>query len=92
MNNFEIHNRADALSMAKDYMDRQQEIAAEFAKMAFNAALSSSTVNANKWQDYLPKMYTLGELTKKAQEMYSFAMNNKHNKPNENQAPKGFDN
>ena len=79
MDNFEIHNRADALSMAKDYMDRQQEIATEFAKHAFNAALSSGTVTASTWQEYLPKMYTLDELTKKAQEMYSFVMNNKHN-------------
>ena len=77
MNNFEIHNRADALSMAKDYMDRQQDIAAEFAKHAFNAALSSGTVTASTWQEYLPKMYTLDELTKKAQEMYSFVMTNK---------------
>ena len=77
MDNFEIHNRADALSMAKDYMDRQQEIAAEFAKHAFNAALSSGTVTASTRQEYLPKMYTLDELTKKAQEMYSFVMTTK---------------
>lgn len=74
MNPFEI--RADALAMAKDYMDRQQEIAVEFAKHAFNAALSSGTVTASTWQEYLPKMYTLDELTKKAQEMYSFVMTN----------------
>ena len=75
MNPFEI--RASALSLAKDYMDRQQEIAVEFAKHAFNAALSSGTVTASTWQEYLPKMYTLDELTKKAQEMYSFVMTNK---------------
>ena len=87
MNPFEI--RADVLAMAKDYMDRQQEIAAEFAKHAFNAALSSGTVTAGTWQECLPKMYTLDELTKKAQEMYSFVMTNKHS---ENQVPKGSDN
>lgn len=34
------------------------------------AALSSGTVTAGTWQEYPPKMYTLDELTKKAQEMY----------------------
>lgn len=81
--------RADVLAMAKDYMDRQQEIAAEFAKIAFNAALGSGTVTAGTWQEYLPKMYTLDDLTKKAQEMYSFVMTNKRS---ENQVPKGSDN
>ncbi len=78
MNNFEIHNRANALSMAKCYMDRQQDIATEFAKIAFNAALGSGTVSASTWQEYLPKMYTLDELTEKAQGMYSFVMTNKN--------------
>ena len=84
MDNFEIHNRADALSMAKDYMDRQQEIAVEFAKMAFSAALSSGPVTASARQEYLPKMYTLDELMMKAQEMYSFVMTNT---TSENQVP-----
>ena len=57
MNPFEI--RADVLAMAKDYMDRQQEIAAEFAKHAFNAALGSDTTTggtssvASRWREYL---------------------------------------
>lgn len=72
-NPFEI--RSDVLRMAKDYMDRQQEIASEFAKHAFNAALSSGTATANAWQEYVPKMYTLDELMTKAQEMYSFVNN-----------------
>lgn len=74
-NPFEI--RASALSMAKDYMDRQQEIAAEFAKRAFDVALNSGAVTASTWQEFVPNMYTLDELTKKAQEMYSFVMTNK---------------
>ena len=84
MNNFEIHNRADALSMAKDYMDRQQEIAAEFAKIAFHTALSSDTTPkgtasvASRWREYLPDTYTIAELTEKAQGMYSFVMTNKN--------------
>ena len=85
-NPFEI--RTDVLSMAKDYMDRQQDIAAEYAQHAFNAALSSGKVTASTWQEYLPKMYSIDELTKKAQEMYSFVINNK---PGENQVPKMFD-
>ena len=85
MDNFEIHNRADALAMAKDYMDRQQDIAAEFAKIAFHAALGSGTVTASsRWREYLPDMYTVDELTEKAQGMYSFVMTNT---TGENQVP-----
>ena len=91
MDPLEIHNRANALSMAKCYMDRQQDIAAEFAKMAFHAALSSDTSGtastgsvASRWREYLPDMYTIAELTEKAQGMYSFVMSKRNR---ENQVP-----
>jgi hypothetical protein len=77
MHPFEI--RADVLAMTKDYMDRQQEITAEFAKRAFDVALNSGKVTASTWQEFVPNMYTLDELTKKAQEMYSFVINSKGN-------------
>ena len=69
-NPFEI--RAEILSMAKDYMDKQYEISLEFALVAFNEAVKAGKVAVDAWVQYAPKMYSIEELTKKAQEMYGF--------------------
>lgn len=69
-NPFEI--RTDILSMAKDYMDRQHDIATEFAKQAFDAAVQSGKVTTDTWKQYMPQMYSIEDLMKKAQEFYSF--------------------
>ena len=61
-NPFEL--RTEVLTMAKEYMDKQYEI---------NLEMSRKMVEAGKAAiEDCPKMYSIDELTKKAQEMYSF--------------------
>ena len=61
-NPFEL--RTEVLSMAKDYMDKQYEMNLEMSKKMFEAG--------QKAVEEFPTMYTIEELTKKAQEMYLF--------------------
>ena len=64
-NPFEI--RAEMLQLAKDYMDKQQEM---------NIRLMSDLFQANKVQTEeikaAYKMYSMEDLMEKAKEMYSF--------------------
>lgn len=61
-NPFEI--RSDILAMAKDYMDKQNEL---------NMAFFNQMVEAGKKTiDECPKMYSMEDLHEKAKEMYSF--------------------
>jgi hypothetical protein len=66
-NPFEI--RADILEMAKDYMDKQTALNVQYWEkmMAVGAATIKEAQAANV---YTP--YSMEELMKKAQEMYSF--------------------
>ena len=61
-NPFEL--RTEVLTMAKDYMDKQYEMNLEMSKKMIEAG--------QKAVEEFPTMYTIEELTKKAQEMYLF--------------------
>jgi hypothetical protein len=69
-NPFEL--RTEILGMAKDYMDRQQEINMQFAHRAYEAAVDAGKVTAETWKEFAPAQYSIDELTKKAQELYGF--------------------
>ena len=69
-NPFEL--RTDILAMAKDYMDQQYQINKEFAQRAFDEAVAAQKVSADAWKSYVPQMYTIEDLMKKAQELYGF--------------------
>jgi hypothetical protein len=64
-NPFEI--RADMLAMAKDYMDKQYELNVSFAK----DMLAQGKQTAEEFQKAI-QPYSVEELMKKAQELYSF--------------------
>ena len=64
-NPFEI--RADMLSMAKEYMDKQYELNVSFAK----DMLAQGKQTAEEFQKAI-QPYSVEELMKKAQELYSF--------------------
>lgn len=72
-NPFEI--RAEMLAMAKDYLDKQQELNVQFAQKAFDEAVKAGQATAGMWKEFLPKMYTPEEIMKQAQEFYSFVSN-----------------
>lgn len=69
-NPFEI--RSDILAMAKEYMDRQQEINLQFATKAFEAAVDQGKIAVTEWQSHVPAAYSLEDLMKKAAELYGF--------------------
>lgn len=64
-NPFEI--RAEVLQLAKDYMDQQYQMNILFAEKM----VEQGKKTIEEIQDTY-KMYSMDELTKKAQEMYSF--------------------
>jgi len=72
-NPFEL--RTDILAMAKDYLDQQYHLNVSFAQRAFDEAVAANKLTADSWQSYVPQMYTIDELMKKAQELYGFVSN-----------------
>ena len=69
-NPFEL--RTEILQMAKDYLDQQYHINMDFARRAFEEAVQAGKVTAENYKTFVPAMYSLDELTKKAQELYGF--------------------
>ena len=70
MNPFEI--RTQMLEMAKEYLERQQEINLDFAGRTFEQLVKEGKKFADDWQEYAPKMYDFSEITEKAKELYGF--------------------
>ena len=64
-NPFEI--RAEMVQLAKEYMDKQQEISVQFAKDMFE----QGKMQTEQFQEAC-QMYSVEDMMKKAQEMYSF--------------------
>lgn len=64
-NPFEI--RAEMVQLAKEYMDKQQEISVQFAKDMFE----QGKMQTEQFQQAC-QMYSVEDMMKKAQEMYSF--------------------
>lgn len=64
-NPFEI--RAEMVQLAKEYMDKQQEISVQFAKDMFE----QGKMQTEQFQEAC-QMYSVEDMMRKAQEMYSF--------------------
>ena len=65
-NPFEI--RAEMVSLAKDYMDQQYRMNVNFVEKA----MEEGKKTFEDYQEAVTSMYTMDDLMKKAQEMYSF--------------------
>lgn len=65
-NAFEI--RSDVLALAKDYMDKQAQLNSDFTKSLINA----SNVNMQEFAKSIQTAYSMDELMKTAERMYSF--------------------
>jgi hypothetical protein len=65
-NAFEI--RSDILALAKDYMDKQAQINAEFTK----ALITAGTANMQEIAKAVQTTYSMDELLKTADKMYTF--------------------
>jgi hypothetical protein len=70
MNPFEL--RAQMLSMAQDYLQKQQEINLDFAGRTFEQLVKEGKKVAEDWQTYAPKMYTFEDVLKEAGKLYGF--------------------
>jgi hypothetical protein len=70
MNPFEI--RAQMLSMAQEYLQKQQEINLDFAGRTFEQLVKEGKKVAEDWQEYAPKMYSFDEVLKEANKLYGF--------------------
>jgi hypothetical protein len=70
MNPFEI--RAQMLSMAQEYLHKQQEINLDFAGRTFEQLVKEGKKVAEDWQEYAPKMYSFDEVLKEANKLYGF--------------------
>ncbi len=69
-NPFEI--RTELLNIARDYYDQVQTINTDAAKRAFELAVSAGSATASDWKSFLPQMYTIDDVMKRATEMYDF--------------------
>jgi hypothetical protein len=70
MNPFEI--RAEMLKMAQDYLSTQYKANLDFGIKTFEELAKLGKVTADDWEKYIPKMYSFEDITKKANELYSF--------------------
>ena len=70
MNPFEL--RAQMLSMAQDYLQKQQEINLDFAGRTFEQLVKEGKKVTEDWQTYAPKMYSFEDVLKEANKLYGF--------------------
>ena len=69
-NPFEIRTRM--LELAQDYLENQYEMNMEFARQAFMESITIGASTMKDWEQFAPQKYSFDEITKKAQELYSF--------------------
>ncbi len=67
---FEI--RLEVLQMAKDFMDKQAKLNADFAAQAFDVAVRANQATVDQWKEYTPATYTIEDMMAKANELYKF--------------------
>jgi hypothetical protein len=70
MTPFEI--RAKMIELAQDYLQKQFELNAEFAKQTFDELVKSGEKVQQDYMQYMPKMYTAEDILAKAKQLYGF--------------------
>ena len=69
--------RFDVLSMAKEMMDRQYDLAVDATHMAMEKFSNATTDPKEFFKEYTPKMYQPEEVLKTAKELYTFVSEKK---------------
>ena len=64
--------RLEVLQMAKDHLDATIKMQTEFAARMFEVLKEANKVTVEELSKYVPQMYSVDDITKKAQELYSF--------------------
>lgn len=66
--------RLELLQMAKDHLDASFKAQVDFATQMTAALIAANQATVEELQKLAPKAYTFEEVTKKAQELYSFVL------------------
>ena len=64
--------RLEVLQMAKDHLDATIKMQTEFATRMFEVLKDANKMTIEEFSKYVPQMYSVDDITKKAQELYSF--------------------
>ncbi len=65
--------RAEILQLAKSYLDAQFDTQRDLAFRSLDVmAGAGKLVDPNEWKKHIPEMYSIDELIKKSQELYTF--------------------
>lgn len=64
--------RLEVLQMAKDHLDATIKMQTEFAARMFESLKVANKATVEELAKYAPQMYSVDDITKKAQELYSF--------------------
>jgi hypothetical protein len=75
MTPFEL--RAEMLKMAETYLQRQYDVSKEIALSTFDNMVRIGNAKPDDWRLYIPTMYSIEEITKKAAELYGFVQEKK---------------
>lgn len=78
-NPFEI--RLELLNMAKQYLEQQWHYSVEFSRQAYEKALELGKVTQEECTKYLPPMFSVDDVIKKAEELYGFVCKNGSSEP-----------
>ena len=75
MTPFDIRN--NLITIANEYLQKQQELSKDFAEKTFNELVKSGEKLHTDYTQYMPKMYTMQDVIDKANELYGFVSNAK---------------
>lgn len=64
--------RLEVLQMAKEHLDTTVKLQTEFASRMFEALKEANKVSLEELAAYAPKIHSIDDITKKAQELYAF--------------------
>ena len=67
---FEI--RLEVLQMAKELVEKQAKLTADFSAQAFALAIQSNQATVDQWKEFSPAALTVDEVMTKAAELYKF--------------------
>ncbi|NBP02690.1 MAG: hypothetical protein EBU90_21735 [Proteobacteria bacterium] len=77
-NPFEI--RLELLKMAREYLDQQWNVNVNLAHEVLSKAMQNGEDVAKMWNKFIPEIYSIDDITKKANELYKFVCDGSQSK------------
>lgn len=69
-----VELRAELLESAQEYLDDQYKITRKFGQLAFEAAVKAGTKTLAQHKEFIPEMYTMGDVMELAKQLESYVM------------------